>query len=148
MPEEAPVTEFGEVKSVELEPVESTWIPEEEAPPHPEFAEPGGPEIESAALLPEPAIVPVTEIKEAEINALEDAHVALNQGQPTQAAAVYSRLIKQNYQLDEVIKDVQEALYRFPVDVNLWVTLGDAFLQTDELQDALNAYSKAEDLVR
>jgi tetratricopeptide (TPR) repeat protein len=147
-PEEAPVTEFAEVKSVELEPAESTWIPEVEAPSQPEFVEPVEPEIEFAALPAEPAVLPVTEIKEAEINTLEDAHVALNQGQPSQAAAVYSRLIKQNYQLDEVIKDVQEALYRFPVDVNLWVTLGDAFLQTDELQDALNAYSKAEDLVR
>jgi tetratricopeptide (TPR) repeat protein len=147
-PGEAQITEFGEVKSVVLEPVESTWIPEVEAAPQPEFAGPGKLEIESTALPLEPAVLPVAEIKEAEINALEDAHVALNQGQPAQAAEVYSRLIKQNYQLDEVIKDVQEALYRFPVDVNLWMTLGDAFLQTDELQDALNAYSKAEDLVR
>jgi tetratricopeptide (TPR) repeat protein len=147
-PEETPVTKFSEVKSVELEPAESTWIPEVEAPTQPELVEPVEPEIEYAALPAEPAVLPVTEIKEAEINSLEDAHVALIQGQPSQAAAVYSRLIKQNYQLDEVIKDVQEALYRYPVDVNLWVTLGDAFLQTDELQDALNAYSKAEDLVR
>jgi len=44
--------------------------------------------------------------------------------------------------------DVQEALYRFPVDVNLWVVLGDAHLRTDDLQDALDAYTKAEDLVR
>jgi len=43
---------------------------------------------------------------------------------------------------------VQEALYRFPVDTNLWVVLGDAHLRTDDLQDALDAYSKAEDLVR
>jgi cytochrome c-type biogenesis protein CcmH/NrfG len=47
-----------------------------------------------------------------------------------------------------VIKDLQDALYRYPVDVNLWVALGDAYIHTENLKDALNTLSKAEDLVR
>jgi len=57
-------------------------------------------------------------------------------------------LIKQNYQLDEIIKDLQDAVYRFPVYVDMWVSLGDAYFRSEELQEALNAYTKAEKLVR
>jgi len=71
-----------------------------------------------------------------------------SRNQPAQAAELYTGLVRHNLLIKDVINDVQEALYRFPVDVNLWVVLGDAFLRTDDLQEALNAYSKAEDLVR
>jgi cytochrome c-type biogenesis protein CcmH/NrfG len=57
-------------------------------------------------------------------------------------------LIKQNYHLDEIIKDLHEALYRFPVNIDMWVTLGDAYFHTDDLSEALSAYTKAEELVR
>jgi tetratricopeptide (TPR) repeat protein len=104
-------------------------------------------EIPAAALVEEP-IVQAVETAQVEPFNLEDARDAISQGDTTQAVEVYTSLIKQNKQLEEIIKDLQEALYRFPVDVNLWVTLGDAYLHTNELQEALNTYSKAEDLVR
>jgi tetratricopeptide (TPR) repeat protein len=104
-----------------------------------------------ADIAPAPAEdMPVPEIatQEPQPVTFDAARNAVSQGQPSQAAEYYSGLIKQDYHLEEVIKDLQDALYRFPVDVDLWVTLGDAYFRTDDLQEALNAYVKAEDLVR
>ena len=61
----------------------------------------------------------------------------------------YTRLIKKGRFLDEVIFDLRDALnYRFPVDVDIWQTLGDAYMRANRLQDALDAYTKAEELLR
>ena len=60
----------------------------------------------------------------------------------------YARLIKKGRFLDEVIYDLRDALYRFPVDVNIWQSLGDAYMRANRLQDALDAYTKAEELLR
>ncbi len=112
----------------------------EEVPPEavePKPVEPTGPEPVAAVLEPDPAEALLT-----------NARSALNQGQPSQAITLYSGLVKQNYHLDEIIKDLQDALYRFPVDVDMWVTLGDAHSNTHNLQEALNAYTKAEELAR
>jgi tetratricopeptide (TPR) repeat protein len=102
----------------------------------------------STAVVPELAPAEEVEVSEAAINTLENARTAITQGDSNQAIVTYSSLIKQNLYLPDVIKDLQEALYRFPVDINLWITLGDAYLRTNDFQEALNTYSKAEDLVR
>jgi tetratricopeptide (TPR) repeat protein len=60
----------------------------------------------------------------------------------------YSRLIKKGRFLDEVIFDLRDALYRFPVDVDIWQLLGDAYMRSNRLQDALDSYTKAEELLR
>ena len=60
----------------------------------------------------------------------------------------YGRLIKKGRFLDEVIFDLRDALYRFPVDVNIWQSLGDAYMRANRLQDALDSYTKAEELLR
>jgi len=60
----------------------------------------------------------------------------------------YNRLIKKGRFLDEVIFDLRDALYRFPVDVNVWQSLGDAYMRANRLQDALDSYTKAEELLR
>jgi cytochrome c-type biogenesis protein CcmH/NrfG len=60
----------------------------------------------------------------------------------------YSALIRQHYRLPELIAELQAALYRYPVDVDLWQTIGDAYVRADQLQDALDAYTKAEELLR
>ena len=44
--------------------------------------------------------------------------------------------------------DLREATYRYPVDVNIWQSLGDAYMRANRLQDALDAYTKAEELLR
>ncbi|HEY3473243.1 MAG TPA: tetratricopeptide repeat protein [Anaerolineales bacterium] len=60
----------------------------------------------------------------------------------------YDRLIKKGRYLDEVIHDLRDALYRFPVDVDIWQSLGDAYMRANRLQDALDSYTKAEELLR
>ncbi len=60
----------------------------------------------------------------------------------------YGKLIKKARFLDEVIHDLRDALYRYPVDVNIWQSLGDAYMRANRLQDALDAYTKAEELLR
>jgi hypothetical protein len=146
--EEVPVAEISEVKTLESQPAEPAWVPEAELPIQPVAPEPVEAEVETTVAPPEQPVMPPIEAPEAELTTLEDARKAINEGQPDQAAEIYTGLVKQNLHLEEVITDVQEALYRFPVDVNLWVVLGDAYLRMDELQEALNVYSKAEDLVR
>jgi competence ComEA-like helix-hairpin-helix protein len=76
------------------------------------------------------------------------ARNALMQEQIETMTEYYSRLIKQEHLLDEVIHDLHEALYRFPVEVGIWETLGDAYARCDQLQEALDAYTKAEELLR
>jgi tetratricopeptide (TPR) repeat protein len=72
----------------------------------------------------------------------------LSQNNVNQALDSYGKLIKKARYMDEVIYDLREALYRFPVDVNLWQSLGDAYMRANRLQDALDAYTKAEELLR
>ncbi len=108
--------------------------------------EPQEPELVEPVMQPEP-VRAVVQPDPAEA-VLSGARTALNLGDSSQASGLYSRLIKQNYRVDEIIKDLQDALYRFPVDVDLWVTLGDAHSNTHDLQEALNAYTKAEELAR
>lgn len=60
----------------------------------------------------------------------------------------YAKLIRKGRLLDETIHDLREALYRFPVDIIVWQTLGDAYMRANRLQDALDAYTKAEELLR
>ena len=47
-----------------------------------------------------------------------------------------------------IIEDLQEAVYQHPMDTQILETLGDAFVKTARLQDALDTYTKAEDLLR
>ena len=106
-------------------------------------------EAELSQVAPQqPAEVPVEIIPDPAEAVLSDARTALSQGEPSHAIELYTNLIEQNSHLGEVIKDLQDALYRFPVDIDLWVTLGDAHSHSHDLQDALNAYTKAEELVR
>jgi hypothetical protein len=60
----------------------------------------------------------------------------------------YTKLIKRAKFLEEVIYDLKEATYTHPVDVIIWQTLGDAHMRNNQLQEALDAYTKAEELLR
>jgi cytochrome c-type biogenesis protein CcmH/NrfG len=43
---------------------------------------------------------------------------------------------------------LRNALYRHPVDIRLHISLGDAYAHGNRLQDALDTYTKAEELLR
>ena len=72
----------------------------------------------------------------------------LAEGDIAGTVAQYSKLVKNSEILPEIIRDLKEALYRFPVDIGLWQTLGDAYMRSDQLTEALEAYTKAEELLR
>jgi len=153
----APIAEVTPEIKEEPQPEIASWLPEVEGPAQPAPTIPVEAEVTPTPVVEEfvtktvPPEVPVEALKAvSEVNqiTLTDARNAINQGLPSQALEYYTGLIKQNYQLDEIIKDLQDALYRFPVDADMWVTLGDAYFRSEELQEALNAYSKAEELIR
>jgi DNA uptake protein ComE-like DNA-binding protein len=84
----------------------------------------------------------------AEADLLSQARSEIQQANPRAAQQRYQELIQVEKLLPQVVKDLQEALYRYPVDIPLWMTLGDAQMRSGHIQDALDAYTKAEELMR
>ncbi|MFZ5912341.1 MAG: tetratricopeptide repeat protein [Chloroflexota bacterium] len=130
----------------------SDWMPVETGVPEPSVVAP--PVEEKAA--PPPYHEPPTRsrsgmtgmLSTARDVTLSQAQIELSRGNIPGAMEVYGKLIKKGRLLDEVIFDLREALYRYPVEVIVWQALGDAYLRANRLQDALDAYTKAEELLR
>ena len=76
------------------------------------------------------------------------ARNALIQGNIAQATDHYTSLVKTRQFLPDIIRDLNEAIYRYPVEPSIWQLLGDAYVRSDQLQEALEAYTKAEELLR
>jgi tetratricopeptide (TPR) repeat protein len=97
----------------------------------------------------EPAYEPVAPRRPALIYDLSTARSALSGGDVSTAVNHYRGLIRRRADLDEVIKDLNLALqHDHPVDIDIWATLGDAYARKNSLQKALDAYTKAEELLR
>ena len=79
---------------------------------------------------------------------LMSAQAAMREGNISASLAEYGKMIKKKRLLDEAIYDLREALYDYPVDVSIWQMLGDAYMRAGRLQEAINAYTKAEELLR
>jgi tetratricopeptide (TPR) repeat protein len=60
----------------------------------------------------------------------------------------YRKLIKKGKLLESVIHELKEISYQYPIEVSVWQTLGDAYMRANQLQDALDSYTKAEELLR
>lgn len=97
---------------------------------------------EVAVEEPEETAVPL------EAEPLQLAQEALSSGEMERAVEQYQRLIRKGRNLEEVVDHLRDALYRHPVDIDLWETLGDSYAKADRLQEALDAYTKAEELLR
>ncbi|MBN2044172.1 MAG: tetratricopeptide repeat protein [Anaerolineales bacterium] len=100
---------------------------------------------------PESEIEPVDEAEPAPdpfAEKLEAARQQVQVGDLDGALKTFGALIKKGKLVEEIIQDLIEAATRHPINVNLWQMLGDAHLRLDQLQEALDAYSKAEDLLR
>lgn len=110
--------------------------------------------LDRPATAPSPSVPKPTGVlsriplQEKESDLLLQAQDALQQGLLNESMGIYVRLIKKGRLLDEVIHDLHEAVYRFPVDMIIWQTLGDAYMRANRLQEALDAYTKAEELLR
>jgi cytochrome c-type biogenesis protein CcmH/NrfG len=82
------------------------------------------------------------------IVALNQAKSELDRGDIPAALAHYGKLIKKGKHIEETIRDLTESIYRYPVEVGIWQTLGDAYMRANRLKEALEAYNKAEELIR
>jgi len=81
-------------------------------------------------------------------DALENARNMMASGGIDEALSIYENMIEEKEKIEEVIDDLSEATYEHPMNVSIIKTLGDAYMSIDKLQEALDAYSKAEDLLR
>ncbi len=133
------------------EPVQPVVEPEAPAP------EPVQPVPEPTAPAPQPALPPMPGVvgelarvpsQDKDADTLQNAQIALKNGKLNDAMAGYAKLIKKQRLLDEVIHDLREGVYTFPVDIIIWQMLGDAYNRANLLQEALDAYTKAEELLR
>lgn len=79
---------------------------------------------------------------------LNAAQSALAAGKIEISMRYYARLIQNRMMIEETIHDLRDALYRYPVDISIWQMLGDAYLRNNQIQDALDAYTKAEEFLR
>jgi tetratricopeptide (TPR) repeat protein len=79
---------------------------------------------------------------------LTQAKSELERGDIPEALLHYGKLIKRGKNLEEIIRDLSDSLYRYPVEVNIWQALGDAYMRANRLKEALDAYNKAEELIR
>ncbi len=82
------------------------------------------------------------------ILALTQAKGELDRGDIPAALSHYAKLIKKGKHIEETIRDLAESIYRYPVEVGIWQTLGDAYMRANRLKEALEAYNKAEELIR
>ena len=113
----------------------------------PRFTEPQVVDQRESPVEEEPVSLPAEEVKDAaEVH--RQAQEALWKGDLKTAMALYNRLIENGLMLEEIIHDLRDALYRYPVDVEVWQTLGDAYARSNLLQEALETYTKAEELIR
>lgn len=78
---------------------------------------------------------------------LNDARTAMESGETAKAVDLYNRLIQQEQFIKEIIKDLESAIYRYPMEIPIYITLGDALVRNNQLQAALEIYTKAEQLL-
>jgi competence ComEA-like helix-hairpin-helix protein len=105
------------------------------------------PEPVTGALQPTPQITPSDKFHAIQLEAMKE----FTGGNIEVALKKYSQLIKKGKRIDEVINDLEKVLsgdIPNEVCVDIYQVLGDAHLKADQLQEALDSYTKAEELLR
>ena len=139
------------------------WIPEAKTtPPSPPEAAAAAPVAKASAAKPaprpkesrqEPSAKNVKSSRDGILPPMTDAGLdqardLLARAEIPDALQAYGALIRKGKVLEDIIFDLKDATYRFPVEVSIWQALGDAYMRANRLQDALDAYTKAEELLR
>lgn len=147
---ESPVTEEQE-KALEPEPVVPAWLQgvEEESIPSAQAA-PEQLSEEAVLETPLPEVAPIQQPQPtpAASDLLAAGQDALQHGDMDKALSSYEQLIRQGEMVEETIHDLREAIDRYPMEIPLYQLLGDAYMRANHLQDAIDAYTKAERLLR
>lgn len=138
---EQPFMEEQPAPVVEESPQVAEWSFEAEETPAETTVEDTSP-----VRVSEPPSAKTTTISES--SDLYHAQAAMNAHDLETALSHYNQLIERDESLDDIIHDLRDALYHYPVDISIWQALGDAYMRSNRLQDALDAYTKAEELMR
>jgi len=104
--------------------------------------------IEPVKEKPKPAKKPEPSGEEGAEARLAKARSLLADSEIEEALQHYAYLIQKKKSLQEVVVDLTQAAHDHPLDVAVMKTLGDAYMQLDKLDEALDSYSKAENLLR
>jgi len=99
-------------------------------------------QVENPGILNKPAMQPALPAQPI-VPSLTRARAALQQEKIQEAVATYRALLHQDYRIEKIILDLNRAVGRYPLEAALWETLGEAYNQAGQLQQALDAYSKA-----
>lgn len=92
---------------------------------------------EEQAITQDPALQRLAEARNALVE--ENLHEALD---------CYVGLVEEGKLLDDIIPDLEEMVAHQPQNLDILQLLGDAYLRGDHLQKALDAYTKAEELLQ
>ncbi|HJW91731.1 MAG TPA: helix-hairpin-helix domain-containing protein [Anaerolineales bacterium] len=154
----AQLSDYLAISPEEAQPDIGTVVPDTAPPP---AEAPSGaletvpPQVEAPAGAPEtiPSLAEAplsaeTETPSEPQTALAQAWNSLLSGDSDRALQQYGVLIQREQALEQVIHDLREGISRYPIDVSLYQALGDAYLRSGQLQEALDAYTKAEELLR
>ena len=81
-------------------------------------------------------------------DALQAARDLLNKEAYDQALLQYDSLIESESYLEEIIDDLNKALYDNPLNPAIYIRLGDAYNRDNQIQKALDMYQEAENLLQ
>jgi len=65
-----------------------------------------------------------------------------------EAVSEYEQRLNEGKNIESLIEEVKAKIYEQPDDFVLWQVLGDAYFKVNQIQNALDAYQKAEELIR
>ncbi len=91
---------------------------------------------------------PVSSSKKVGMADLTRARESVNKGDLPTALRRYVKLINANKAIDEVSSDLKDLVRKHPKEYLAWQTYGDARLRANRIQEALDAYAKAADLLK
>ncbi len=105
--------------------------------------------IQAIEVKPKPKPAKKTAAQDASVEErFQLAEVLIAESQISEALEHYAYLIKKKKSMPQVIENLIQAAADNPVDISILKTLGDAYMRIDKLDEALAAYSKAEELLR
>ena len=129
------------VISDKLEPAPFEAEQVEEMPPEP---------VEEILHEPEAEIEAAEEMVEeaSQADLLAQADQALKDGDLNSTLERIHEAAADEEDLSKVIDFINQALYLHPVEPELWLALGDVYAKDRHIQEAIDAYTKAEELIR
>ena len=150
VPEPAPVEEEKEKTFADV----SDQLAKEDVLPRKDDVPPPQEVVEKEEVAPvQPEEKKEKSIRKMDTTALRDtalmsAQAAMREGNVADALVEYGKMVKKKRLLDEIIYDLREALDDYPIDISVWQMLGDAYMRAGRLQEAIDAYTNAEKLLR